>query len=406
MGTEDNGDMGFQHRGSSSGMNPISVSGKILGRAMSSGAIIKSTNGADPFFGSGWDSLSMSQSENFGGSSMVPLTDVANPPFPLLLTNQAIDSSSHLVHYPSDLGLVDMVPKLPSFGSGNFSEMVSSFGLPESGQITNSGCPINYLRNREGGTANTSTNNADCQENCQVSEEGSSPNGRRKRRASNSPSPMNTNKNAEREQHKESSKDSSECLKEQEEKKQKIEQNISANLRGKQTSKQAKDNSNSGEAPKENYIHVRAKRGQATNSHSLAERVRRERISERMRLLQELVPGCNKITGKAVMLDEIINYVQSLQQQVEFLSMKLATVNPELNDDIERILTKDILHSRGSNAAIFGFGPGLSSSYPFPQGIPQGTSLSIPFTTPPLNPMAQVASRCHYPAPSLSSFED
>ena len=36
-----------------------------------------------------------------------------------------------------------------------------------------------------------------------------------------------------------------------------------------------------------------------------------------MRLLQELVPGCNKITGKAVMLDEIINYVQSLQQQVE-----------------------------------------------------------------------------------------
>lgn len=65
-----------------------------------------------------------------------------------------------------------------------------------------------------------------------------------------------------------------------------------------------------------------------------------------MRLLQELVPGCNKvgtdvftldsdfvteskkfltnldvfvlkITGKAMMLDEIINYVQSLQQQVE-----------------------------------------------------------------------------------------
>ena len=78
--------------------------------------------------------------------------------------------------------------------------------------------------------------------------------------------------------------------------------------------------------------------------------MRREKISERMRLLQELVPGCNKvtdffhpvacaffcweidisetcltmigfcylkITGKAVMLDEIINYVQSLQQQVE-----------------------------------------------------------------------------------------
>jgi len=44
---------------------------------------------------------------------------------------------------------------------------------------------------------------------------------------------------------------------------------------------------------------------------------RREKISERMTLLQDLVPGCNRITGKAVMLDEIINYVQSLQRQVE-----------------------------------------------------------------------------------------
>nr|AAD56411.1 bHLH transcription factor GBOF-1 [Tulipa gesneriana] len=86
------------------------------------------------------------------------------------------------------------------------------------------------------------------------------------------------------------------------------------------------------------YIHVRARRGQATDSHSLAERVRREKISERMKLLQALVPGCDKVTGKAVMLDEIINYVQSLQNQVEFLSMKLATVSPMLYEfglDIE-----------------------------------------------------------------------
>ncbi|KAK9146090.1 hypothetical protein Sjap_005993 [Stephania japonica] len=82
--------------------------------------------------------------------------------------------------------------------------------------------------------------------------------------------------------------------------------------------------------PPNDYIHVRARRGQATDSHSLAERVRREKISKRMKLLQDLVPGCHKVTGKAVMLDEIINYVQSLQRQVQFLSMKLATVNPRL----------------------------------------------------------------------------
>ena len=71
------------------------------------------------------------------------------------------------------------------------------------------------------------------------------------------------------------------------------------------------------EYSKQDYIHVRARRGQATDSHSLAERVRREKISERMKFLQDLVPGCKKVTGKAVMLDEIINYVQSLQRQVE-----------------------------------------------------------------------------------------
>ncbi|XP_058093018.1 basic helix-loop-helix protein 80-like [Magnolia sinica] len=78
------------------------------------------------------------------------------------------------------------------------------------------------------------------------------------------------------------------------------------------------------EDPPTDYIHVRARRGQATDSHSLAERVRREKISERMRQLQGLVPGCDKVIGKALMLDEIINYVQSLQNQVEFLSTKLA----------------------------------------------------------------------------------
>ncbi|XP_042987235.1 transcription factor bHLH77-like [Carya illinoinensis] len=111
--------------------------------------------------------------------------------------------------------------------------------------------------------------------------------------------------------------------------------------------KQSKDNSKPSEPPKD-YIHVRARRGQATDSHSLAERVRREKISERMKFLQDLVPGCNKVTGKAVMLDEIINYVQSLQRQVEFLSMKLATVNPRMDFNMEAQLSKDIFQSRGA----------------------------------------------------------
>ncbi|CAA2996921.1 transcription factor bHLH78-like [Olea europaea var. sylvestris] len=111
--------------------------------------------------------------------------------------------------------------------------------------------------------------------------------------------------------------------------------------------KQSKENTKPPEPPKD-YIHVRARRGQATDAHSLAERVRREKISERMKFLQDLVPGCNKVTGKAVMLDEIINYVQSLQRQVEFLSMKLATINPRMEFNMEALMSKDMFGSRGS----------------------------------------------------------
>ncbi|WZZ90012.1 hypothetical protein YC2023_118591 [Brassica napus] len=116
---------------------------------------------------------------------------------------------------------------------------------------------------------------------------------------------------------------------------------------------------------------VRARRGQATDPHSIAERVylhysltspslmlscvdlivwafvqlRRERIAERMKSLQELVPNTNKVhntflfcinnscldlrnnpywlmqTDKASMLDEIIEYVRFLQLQVKVLSV-------------------------------------------------------------------------------------
>ncbi|KAH9605261.1 hypothetical protein KSS87_020769 [Heliosperma pusillum] len=65
---------------------------------------------------------------------------------------------------------------------------------------------------------------------------------------------------------------------------------------------------------------MRARRGQATDPHSIAERLRRERIAERMRGLQELVPSCNK-TDRAAMLDEIVDYVKFLRLQVKVLSM-------------------------------------------------------------------------------------
>ncbi|XVF65389.1 hypothetical protein PTKIN_Ptkin09bG0244700 [Pterospermum kingtungense] len=191
--------------------------------------------------------------------------------------------------------------------------------------------------------------------------------------------------------------------------KEKTEQNSNAKAANDGNQKQSKENAKPPEPPKD-YIHVRARRGQATDSHSLAERVRREKISERMKFLQDLVPGCNKVTGKAVMLDEIINYVQSLQRQVEFLSMKLATVNPRMDINMEALLSKDMYQSRGSLAqSLFSLD---SSAFPFgyqpQQGLPLNSGISnntqTQFSMNPLN--AALCKTQGLQLPPIDGFTD
>ncbi|XP_059295814.1 transcription factor bHLH130 [Lycium ferocissimum] len=65
---------------------------------------------------------------------------------------------------------------------------------------------------------------------------------------------------------------------------------------------------------------IRAKRGCATHPRSIAERVRRTRISERMRKLQELVPNMDKQTNTADMLDLAVEYIKGLQKQYKVLA--------------------------------------------------------------------------------------
>uniref|UniRef100_A0A1J3DNP8 Transcription factor bHLH23 n=1 Tax=Noccaea caerulescens TaxID=107243 RepID=A0A1J3DNP8_NOCCA len=58
------------------------------------------------------------------------------------------------------------------------------------------------------------------------------------------------------------------------------------------------------------------KRSRAAEMHNISERRRREKINERMKALQELIPRCNK-SDKASMLDDAIDYVKSLQMQIQ-----------------------------------------------------------------------------------------
>ncbi|XP_058724014.1 transcription factor bHLH48-like [Vicia villosa] len=84
---------------------------------------------------------------------------------------------------------------------------------------------------------------------------------------------------------------------------------------------------NSGNGEELPYVHVRVRRGQATDSHSLAER----------------------ISGTALVLDKIINHVQSLQHEVEILSMKLAAVNPIIDFNLDSILATEGVSLMDSN---------------------------------------------------------
>ncbi|KAF1001881.1 uncharacterized protein LOC141703025 [Apium graveolens] len=173
----------------------------------------------------------------------------------------------------------------------------------------------------------------------------------------------------------------------------------------------SKENSKISEVQKPDYIHVRARRGQATDSHSLAERVRREKISERMKYLQDLVPGCNKITGKAGMLDEIINYVQSLQRQVEFLSMKLATVNPRMDFNIDNFFAKEMFPAFASNFTT----TGVTSEMAGPSYLQYNTlqqaanssdmTLKRTISTPISHTEALVDSSCFNPIQPLGTWE-
>ncbi|XWS46368.1 hypothetical protein CRYUN_Cryun14cG0059500 [Craigia yunnanensis] len=72
-----------------------------------------------------------------------------------------------------------------------------------------------------------------------------------------------------------------------------------------------------------------AKRKRKAEVHNLSERRRRDKINKKMRALQELIPNCNKV-DKASMLHEAIEYLKTLQLQVQMMSMETGVYMPPM----------------------------------------------------------------------------
>ncbi|XP_066347061.1 transcription factor PIF1-like isoform X1 [Miscanthus floridulus] len=73
-------------------------------------------------------------------------------------------------------------------------------------------------------------------------------------------------------------------------------------------------------------------RSRSAEFHNFSERRRRDRINEKLKALQELLPNCTK-SDKVSMLDEAIDYLKSLQLQLQMLVMgkgMAPVVPPEL----------------------------------------------------------------------------
>ncbi|KAK9068249.1 hypothetical protein SSX86_012360 [Deinandra increscens subsp. villosa] len=63
---------------------------------------------------------------------------------------------------------------------------------------------------------------------------------------------------------------------------------------------------------------IATKRSRTAAIHNQSERRRRDKINEKMKALQKLVPNANK-TDKASMLDEVIEYLKQLQAQIHMI---------------------------------------------------------------------------------------
>ncbi|CAN4108301.1 unnamed protein product [Withania somnifera] len=122
---------------------------------------------------------------------------------------------------------------------------------------------------------------------------------------------------------------------------------------------------------------------------------RRDRINEKMRALQELIPNCNK-ADKASMLDEAIEYLKTLQLQVQIMSMGAGFCVPPM------MFPPGVQHMHAAQRPHFspmglGMGMGMGMGMGFGMGMLEMNGRS---SGCPIFPMPSVQGG-HFPSPPV-----
>ncbi|RCV15432.1 hypothetical protein SEVIR_3G056500v4 [Setaria viridis] len=142
------------------------------------------------------------------------------------------------------------------------------------------------------------------------------------------------------------------------------------------------------------------KRSRTAEVHNLSERRRRDRINEKMRALQELIPNCNKI-DKASMLEEAIEYLKTLQLQVQMMSMGTGLCVPPM-----LLPAMQMPHPMAAHFPHLGMGLGFSmgaAAAAFDMARAAGVHFPCPPMAMPPGPMFGVPGQA-MPPPAAAAF--
>ncbi|XP_072986408.1 transcription factor UNE10-like [Typha latifolia] len=110
-----------------------------------------------------------------------------------------------------------------------------------------------------------------------------------------------------------------------------------------------------------------SKRTRTAATHNQSERKRRDKINQRIKTLQNLVPNSSK-TDKASMLDEVIAYVKQLQSQAQMMSRMSTMMMPMAMQHVQLSMMAQMAQK------------GMMDLSSLPHFI-QPSSSSLPFTT-------------------------